>query len=112
MDTTTNSPLTGMRIIDLTTNIAGPLSARMLAELGASVIHVEPPWGDDGRNSTTSFLGREGTLHSSCNRSKRGIVIDIKKPAGQNALKRMIAASDVFMEATVPGALDALGAWI
>ena len=54
-------PLSGVKVVDLATNIAGPLAARMLAEMGADAIHVEPPWGDDGRNSTTPFLGREGT---------------------------------------------------
>jgi crotonobetainyl-CoA:carnitine CoA-transferase CaiB-like acyl-CoA transferase len=98
-----------MRAVDLTTNIAGPLAARFLAELGADVIHVEPPWGDDGRNTTTAFLGREGTLHSSFNRSKRGIAINVKEPSGQEIIRRLVATADFFVEATIPGTLDALG---
>ena len=82
-------PLSGVKVVDLTTNIAGPLAARLLAEMGADAIHIEPPWGDDGRNSTTPFLGREGTLYSTCNRSKRGVVIDIKHPEGQEVLRRI-----------------------
>ena len=81
----------------------------MLAEMGADVIHIEPPWGDDGRNSTTPFLGREGTLYSTCNRSKRGVVIDIKHPDGQDVLRRILRETDVFIEATIPGALEAVG---
>ena len=102
-------PMTGVKVVDLTTNIAGPLSARMLAEMGADVIHIEPPWGDDGRNSTTPFLGREGTLYSTCNRSKRGVVIDVKTAGGQAVLKRLLQDTDIFIEATVPGSLEALG---
>lgn len=102
-------PLHGIRIVDMTTNIAGPLAARMMAEMGADVIHIEPPWGDDGRNSTTAFLGREGTLYSSCNRSKRGIVVDVKQPAGQEIVRRLIKTADVFLEATVPGSLERIG---
>ena len=66
--------LDDLKVIDLTTMIAGPVTARMFSELGADVIHIEPPWGDDGRNSTTPFLGREGVLYAVSNRSKRGIV--------------------------------------
>ena len=102
-------PLSGVKVIDVTTNIAGPLAARMLAEMGADVIHVEPPWGDDGRNSTTPFLGREGTLHSTCNRSKRGVVVDLKHPDGQDVMRRLLREADVFIEATIQGALDRVG---
>ena len=102
-------PMSGVKIVDLTTNIAGPLSARLLAEMGADVIHIEPPWGDDGRNSTTPFLGREGTLYSTCNRSKRGVVIDVKTEGGRAVLKRLLQDTDIFIEATVPGALEGLG---
>src|SRR5712692_4498442 len=103
------APLTGIKIIDMTTNIAGPLAARMLAEMGADVIHIEPPWGDDGRNSTTAFLGSEGVLHSTCNRSKRGVVVDIKQPGGQEVMRRLLRDADVFIEATVQGTLDKVG---
>ena len=64
--------LADLRVVDLTTNVAGPIAARLFGELGADVVHVEPPHGDDGRNSTTEFLGQEGTFHSVGNRNKRG----------------------------------------
>src|SRR5262249_50840922 len=96
-------------IVDMTTNIAGPLAARLLAEMGADVIHIEPPWGDDGRNSTTPFLGSEGILHSTCNRSKRGVVVDIKNPHGQEVMRRLLKGADVFIEATIKGTLDRVG---
>ena len=90
--------LDDLKVIDLTSMIAGPVCGRMFAELGANVIHVEPPWGDDGRNSTTPFLGREGVLYTVSNRSKRGIVLDIQKPRGRELLLRMLRDADLFIE--------------
>ena len=63
--------LAGIKIIDLTNLIAGPTVGRLFGELGADVIHVESPRGDDGRNTTTPFLGSEGSMYSVANRSKR-----------------------------------------
>src|SRR4051794_21719907 len=51
-------PLDGIRVVDVTQEAAGPITARMLAEMGADVVHVEPLRGDNGRNTTTPFLGR------------------------------------------------------
>lgn len=103
------SALAGITIIDLTTMIAGPTMGRLLAELGADVIHIEPPYGDDGRNSTTPFLGREGVIYSVSNRSKRGIVVNIKTAEGRAVLTRLVRDADVFVENMTPGTLDALG---
>jgi crotonobetainyl-CoA:carnitine CoA-transferase CaiB-like acyl-CoA transferase len=82
---------------------------RLFAELGANVIHVEPPYGDDGRNSTTPFLGKEGTIYSVGNRSKRGIVVDIRKPEGRDVLLSLVRDADVFVENMTPGRLDQRG---
>lgn len=101
--------LDDLRVIDLTSMIAGPVCGRMFAELGADVIHVEPPWGDDGRNSTTPFLGREGVLYTVSNRSKRGIVLDTRAPRGRELLLRMLDGADLFIENMRPGVLDARG---
>lgn len=101
--------LSGVRVIDLTSMIAGPILGRMFGELGADVIHVEPPHGDDGRNSTTPFLEREGILFSMHNRSKRGIVVDIKRPEGREVLLRLIRDADVFVENMTVGTLERQG---
>ena len=101
--------LDDLKVIDLTSMIAGPTCARMFAELGANVIHVEPPWGDDGRNSTTPFLGREGVIYSVSNRSKRGIVLDIRQPRGRELLLRMLEDADLLIQNMRPGVLDRQG---
>lgn len=101
--------LEGLRVIDYTVMIAGSTAGRLFAELGADVIHVEPPYGDDGRNSTTKFLGSEGTIFTVGNRSKRGIVIDIRNPDGRDLFERLVLAADVFIENTTPGVLEKFG---
>src|SRR5947209_5230644 len=74
--------------------------------MGANVIKVEPPWGDDGRNSTTAYLGQEGMLHLANNRNKRGVVVNIKTPEGLAVFRRLLSDADVFIENTAPGTLD------
>ena len=101
--------LEGLRVIDLTTMIAGPTAGRIFAELGADVIHVEPPQGDDGRNTTTTFLGAEGSIYSVGNRSKRGVVIDIRNSSGRELLERLASNADLFVENMTPGVLLRLG---
>ena len=73
------------------------------------MIHIEPPWGDDGRNSTTPFLGSEGVLYTVSNRSKRGIVLDIRNPKGHDLLLKMVEDADVFIENMRIGVLDKRG---
>ena len=101
--------LAGMKVIDLTTNIAGPVAGRMFAEMGANVIKVEPPWGDEGRYSTTPYLGREGGMFLATNRNKRGIVINLKTREGCEAMQRMLGDADVFVENMAPGSLSVYG---
>ncbi|MYA18743.1 MAG: CoA transferase, partial [Chloroflexi bacterium] len=106
---TIDSPLRGIRVIELSSMIAGPIVGRLFGELGADVVHVEPPYGDDGRNSTTEFLGSEGVFHSMHNRSKRGLVVDIKQPDGRDVIRRLAREADVLIENMTVGTLDALG---
>jgi formyl-CoA transferase len=101
--------LQDLTIIDFTTMIAGPTLTRLFGELGANVIHVEPPAGDDGRNSTTPYLGREGIFYSIANRSKRGIELDLGAPGGADALLRMLEQADIFVENARPGTLARYG---
>lgn len=106
---TLDSPLRGIRVIELSSMIAGPIVGRLFGELGADVVHVEPPYGDDGRNSTTEFLGSEGVFHSMHNRSKRGLVVDIKQPDGRDVIRRLANQADVLIENMTVGTLDDLG---
>lgn len=99
------APLAGVRVIDLGQYIAGPGAAMALAELGASVIKVEPPGGDQARG-----IGRYGeSMVRAYNRGKRSIALDLKSPAGREAALRLIAASDVVIQNLRPGAADKLG---
>jgi crotonobetainyl-CoA:carnitine CoA-transferase CaiB-like acyl-CoA transferase len=95
--------LKGIRVVDLTQEVAGPLAARILAEMGADVVHVEPLRGDNGRYSTTPYLGSEGIFHQISNRSKRSLAVDIHTPKGTAILERLIAATDVVIDGMRPG---------
>lgn len=102
-------PLHGYRVIDLTMMIAGPLATMILADQGADVIKVEPP----GRGDQTRAAGnRSGGLSSSFlnnNRNKRSIAIDLKRAEGRDALLRLAAGADVFVQNFRPGVVDRLG---
>ena len=100
-------PLAGLRLIDLSTVLAGPYSASLLADLGADVIKVEPPAGDTAR----ALVTEEGLApHFLTNqRNKRGIVIDLKHPAGKAAFADLVRWADVVLENYRPGVTERLG---
>src|SRR5215831_15886232 len=102
-------PLDGYRVVDLTSNVAGPLGTMILGDQGADVIKVEAPDGGDATRAggnrragfTASFLNN--------NRNKRSIVLDLKTAAGKQALLRLAAGADVFVQNFRPGVADRLG---
>jgi crotonobetainyl-CoA:carnitine CoA-transferase CaiB-like acyl-CoA transferase len=103
-------PLTGLKIIDMTTSYAGPTASMYLADLGADVIKVERPGaGDEARAWGPPFAGDASAWFASANRNKRSIVVDIRDPRGLTALRRLIGFADVFMENLNPSKLTALG---
>lgn len=102
-------PLQGIRVIDLTRILSGPYCTMTLADLGADVIKVEPPAGDETRRWGPPFVRGESTYFLSANRSKRGIVLDLKSAAGARALWDLIATADVVAENLRPGTLERLG---
>jgi crotonobetainyl-CoA:carnitine CoA-transferase CaiB-like acyl-CoA transferase len=102
-------PLHGFRIVDLTSNVAGPLGTMILGDQGADVIKVEPPGGGD---STRSGANRRGGLTAGFlnnNRNKRSIVLDLKQPSAVEVLKRLAAGADAFVQNYRPGVADRLG---
>ena len=102
-------PLTGTRIIDLTTMLSGPLATMILADQGADVIKVEAPGGGDfGRHVATRRGGFSASFVNN-NRNKRSVVLDIKKPEGLAALKRLIADADVVVQNFRPGVAERIG---
>jgi crotonobetainyl-CoA:carnitine CoA-transferase CaiB-like acyl-CoA transferase len=101
-------PLSGFRILDLTSNVSGPLATMILGDQGADVIKVEPPDGDSTRAGGRRRGGMTaGFLNS--NRNKRSIVLNLKQPAALHALKRLAATADVFVQNYRPGVADRLG---
>ncbi len=102
-------PLADIRVCDLTQNLAGPYCTQILADLGATVIKVEPPGGDLARAWGPPFWGRGSALYLSANRGKRSVVLDLKTEAGLGVLHRIAAASDVFVQASRPGVSRRLG---
>ncbi len=96
----TPPPLDGIRVVDLTSYIAGSYAAMQLADMGASVVKVESPEGDSFRE-LPGFFG--------WNRGKRSIAVDLKTPEGCRIVERLAARADVFMENMRPGVADRLG---
>jgi crotonobetainyl-CoA:carnitine CoA-transferase CaiB-like acyl-CoA transferase len=99
----------GLRVLDLSTYIAGPLAAMILGDMGAKVVKVErPPMGDDTRALPPRW-GGDATVFLAVNRNKRSILLDIKSPEGRSALLRLVEAADVVVESFPPGLADKLG---
>jgi crotonobetainyl-CoA:carnitine CoA-transferase CaiB-like acyl-CoA transferase len=102
-------PLDGVRIIDLTTMVSGPLGAMILADQGADVIKIEAPGiGDHSRHVATRRGGFSASFLNN-NRNKRSVALDLKHPDGLAALKRLIAGADVVMQNFRPGVTERLG---
>ncbi len=103
-------PLTGLKVLELAQIMAGPTCGLMLADLGADVIKVERvPGGDDTRLMNRPSIAGESAAFMAMNRNKRGIALNLKLPAAQEALKRMVTRADVLTENYRKGALDKLG---
>jgi crotonobetainyl-CoA:carnitine CoA-transferase CaiB-like acyl-CoA transferase len=100
-------PLDGIRVIDLTTVISGPVCTMLLADQGADVIKVEPPGGEIGRR--TAGDGEFTAMFVSANRGKRSIALDLKQPAAVEAVRRLIAGADVLVQNFRPGTMERLG---
>ena len=106
-------PLEGIRVVDLTRILAGPYCTMILADLGADVVKVEQPGGDQARRNGPFFAGRDGrersTYFTSVNRGKRSIVIDLKNPDGKETFLRLVDGADVVTENFRPGTMTNLG---
>lgn len=101
-------PLSGIRVVDLSAYIAGPYGCALLADLGADVLKVEPPAGDNLRHYP-STLASEGRAFVGINRGKRGIALDLKNPAAREALERLLVDADVLVHNFRPGVPERLG---
>ena len=102
-------PLSGVKVVDLTTVVMGPFAAQILAELGAEVTKVEPHEGDNMRHAGPMKSAGMGYMFLNLNRGKRGIVLDLKQPRGREAMMRLLPGTDVLLYNVRPQAMARLG---
>jgi crotonobetainyl-CoA:carnitine CoA-transferase CaiB-like acyl-CoA transferase len=110
----TVGPLDGLRVLDLTRQIAGPYCTKLLADYGADVVKVEPPRTGDPVRSTPPFHADRpdpegGLLHLYLNTNKRSVALDLRTPRGRALLLELARDADVLVESCRPGAMDRLG---
>src|SRR5215471_12448833 len=100
-------PLDGVRVVDVTTSLAGPYCTELLAALGADVVKVEPPVGDEARFWGPPFAGGESTLFLTMNAGKRSICVDLRR--GREVVQRLAERADVFIQSLRPGLAEERG---
>ncbi|GAA0709205.1 CaiB/BaiF CoA transferase family protein [Vreelandella titanicae] len=101
--------LKGLKVLDFTQMMTGPMATMMLADSGADVIKVEQPEGDPFRKSGETTLGGDGVFFLAINRNKRGITLDLKSDSGKEAARALAAGADVLVENFRPGFTEKVG---
>ncbi|MGD0715771.1 MAG: CoA transferase [Gaiellaceae bacterium] len=102
-------PLNGIRVVDVTSSLAGPTCTQLLASLGADVVKVEPLGGDHARAWGPPFVHGEGAMFLASNSGKRSLTLDLSAPRGLEALLRLADRSDVLVQSLRPGAAEQHG---
>jgi len=102
-------PLDGIRIIDLTAMVSGPLATMMLADQGAEVIKVENPAGGDFTRSAANRQGGVSASFLNNNRNKKSVALNLKEPHGREALLKLVATADVLIQNFRPGVIEKMG---
>ena len=107
--TSPSGPLVGLRVLDLGTRIGAPFAATLLSDLGADVIKVELPGQGDFMRTIGPFDRGQSLFWAVEGRGKRSVTLDLRKPAGQALLKRLVPLADVIVENFQPGTLESWG---
>jgi CoA:oxalate CoA-transferase len=107
--TDAEGPLSGIRILDFTTMMSGPLGTRLLADMGADVVKVEAPPGGDHNRARTPIRGGMSRYFAQLNAGKRSILLDLKDPADNQAGLALATRADVVVENNRPGVMSRLG---
>jgi formyl-CoA transferase/CoA:oxalate CoA-transferase len=102
-------PLGDVTVVDLTRILAGPYCTMMLGDLGAEVLKVEPPNGDDSRGWGPPFVSGESAYFLAVNRNKKSLCINLKTDGGRDVLNRLLLSADVLVENFRPGTMERLG---
>jgi crotonobetainyl-CoA:carnitine CoA-transferase CaiB-like acyl-CoA transferase len=102
-------PLDGLRVVEICQNLAGPLCGKILGDLGAEVVKVEPPGGDSARDWGPPFHAGVGTIFAYANTGKRGIRLDLTTEPGIEVLRALVRRADILIESLRPGALERMG---
>lgn len=108
-----DGPLAGLKVIELARILAGPWAGQTLADLGAEVIKIESPQGDDTRQWGPPFIERDGdktaAYFHSCNRGKHSVVVDLASPQGQQQMRDLVTDADILIENFKVGGLAKYG---
>jgi crotonobetainyl-CoA:carnitine CoA-transferase CaiB-like acyl-CoA transferase len=102
-------PLSGVRVVDLTSMVMGPYCTQIMADMGADVIKIEPPEGDNTRNISVAPVPGMSGVFVNVNRGKRSVVLDLRTDAGKAALRTLIQGADVFIHSMRAKAVAKLG---
>jgi len=105
----TSLPLRGLKVIDFSRVLAGPLCTMLLGDMGAEVLKIEDPRHGDDTRAWAPFVGGWSTYFLSVNRNKKSVAIDLKSPEGRTLLENLIRGADVLVENFRPGTLERLG---
>ncbi|GBR49449.1 CoA transferase [Acetobacter pomorum] len=103
-----NLPLAGVRVVDFSRVLSGPYCTALLADMGAEVIKIESPTGDDYRH-VAPFKNGESALFTQVNRGKKSVVVDLRTPDGQKAVRHLVSTADAVVENFRPGVASRLG---
>jgi len=98
-----------VRVVELTSVVLGPWACQILADMGADVVKIEPPAGDSNRQLGAARHRGMAALYLTCNRNKRSIVLDVKQPAGREAVLDLVRTADVFVHNNRPQVMTKLG---